>query len=325
MMSNAIGGYFELELPRPGNFLYPAAYKFQSARAAFLALLRTVKPRKVFIPHYICDSMIAPLEQSGVEYCFYSVDAEFNIIDDLEFSDSDWLLYVNYFGACEKNIDQLLTKYNPHQLILDHSQAFYAAPRDCMATIYSPRKFFGVPDGGLLLTELQICEPQSSDHVSFTRAMPGLKRLAETPEAGYTDYQKAERSLEQCEPLKMSQLTQRILHSVDFENARLRRNENFHFLHHRLKELNKISLNFQNINGPLCYPFLADSPDLRAHLIREKVFVATYWPETAARVSNTSHEIKFVNNLLPLPCDQRYDSNEMQRIVEVCLHFLSYR
>lgn len=325
MMSNAIGGYFELELPRPGPFLYPAAYEFQSARAAFLALLGAMKPHKVFMPHYICDSMIAPLEKSGVEYCFYSVDAEFNIIDDFDFSDLDWLLYVNYFGVCEKNIDRLLTKYNPRQLILDYSQAFYAFPRDCLATIYSPRKFFGVPDGGLLLTGLAICEAQTSDHDSFSRTMPGLKRLAETPEAGYTDYQKAEGSLKQCEPLKMSQLTRRILHSVDFETARLRRNENFYFLHHRLKGLNKISLDFQNVNGPLCYPFVTDSPDLRKHLIRERVFVATYWPETVTRVSNTSQELKFVNNLLPLPCDQRYDSYEMHRIVEICLDFLSCR
>lgn len=324
-MNNAIGGYFELEFPKARPFLYPAAYEFQSARAAFLALLRTGKPSRVYMPHYICDSMVAPLEKAGVECLFYSIDGEFNIIDDFELGVSDWLFYVNYFGVCEKNIDGLFRRYNPRQLILDHSQAFYSPPRDCLATIYSSRKFFGVPDGGLLITGLPVAEPQESDQGSLSRAMSGLTRLAETPEAGYADYQKAEHSLEQCEPLKMSQLTRRILHGVDFEAAKTRRNENFLFLHGQLGGLNQIELDLQGIDGPLCYPFLVDSEDLRSHLIRARVFVATYWPETIARVSSNSHESKFVKSLLPLPCDQRYGLGEMEHMAKICLNFLSCR
>jgi hypothetical protein len=322
-MNSAIGGYFELEFPKAKPFLYPAAYEFQSARAAFLALLRTGKPSRVYMPHYICDSMVAPLENAGVECLFYSIDGEFNIIGDVELGEADWLFYVNYFGVCEKNIDGLFHHYNPRQLILDHSQAFYSPPRDCLATIYSARKFFGVPDGGLLLTGLPIAEPQESDQESLSRAISGLTRLAKTPEAGYADYQKAEHSLEQCEPLKMSQLTRRILHGIDFEAAKTRRNENFDFLHRHLGSLNQIELDLQNMDGPLCYPFLVDSVELRSHLIRERVFVATYWPETIARVSNNSHESKFVKSLLPLPCDQRYGVDAMLRVAEICLDFLS--
>lgn len=322
-MNSPIGGYFELEFPEPKAFLYPDAYEFQSARAAFLALLRAGKPSRVYMPHYICDSMVAPLEKAGVECRFYSIDDTFNIIDDIDVGETDWLFYINYFGICNSNIDKLFKRYNPCQIILDHSQAFYAPPRDCLATIYSSRKFFGVPDGGLLVTALAILEPQENDHGSLMRAIAGVTRLAETPEAGYTDYQKAECSLEQFEPLKMSQLTRRILHSVDFEAARVKRNNNFEFLHQRLGCLNKLSFDLINIDGPLCYPFFTDIVDLRAHLIRERVFVATYWPETVTRVSAASHELKFVKSLLPLPCDQRYSLDEMEYVAKICLNFFS--
>ena len=322
-MNSAIGGYFELEFPKPRPFLYPAAYEFQSARAAFLAQLRAAKPTRVFMPHYICDSMLSPLEKAGVECCFYFIDSDFNVIDDFDFFESDWLFYVNYFGVCGKNIERLFETYNPLQLILDHSQAFYTPPTNCLATIYSARKFFGVPDGGLLITSLPIREPQTIDHGSLARAIPGLTRLAETPEAGYIDYQKSEYTLAQCEPLKMSHLSRRILHSVNFESARLRRNENFYFLHLRLGCLNEFSFDLRGIDGPLCYPFLILSAGLRKFLIGERVFVANYWPEISGRGRGDCLEMRFARDLLPLPCDQRYDLQDMQRVAELCLNFLS--
>ena len=110
------------------------------------------------MPSYLCDSMLAPVEKAGVECIFYSLDAHFDIIDDITLGESDWLLYVNYFGICGPNIDRLRDRHASGQLILDHSQAFYAAPTECLATIYSPRKFFGVPDGGLLVTALPVAE-----------------------------------------------------------------------------------------------------------------------------------------------------------------------
>ena len=322
-MNMAIGGYFELELPEPRPFLYPMARQFQSARAAFLALLRTGRPSRVFIPHYLCDSMLLPLKKAGVECIFYSMDDGFNIRDDIDLRATDWLLYVNYFGVCGNSVDRLRARYAPRQLVLDHSQAFYAAPRDCLATIYSPRKFFGVPDGGLLVTALPISEAQGMDQGSLARASSGLTRLAQTAEAGYAAYQEAEASLEQCEPLEMSQLSRRILHSVDIEAARMRRNANFAFLHQQLGSCNALALDLDSIDGPLCYPLLADATDLRAHLIRERIFVATYWPEVASRVGMVSQEREWVRNLLPLPCDHRYGLAEMQRIAQTCLPFLS--
>ena len=74
---------------------------------------------------------------------------------------------MNYFGVCEKVQDELLLKYNSEQLVFDHSQAFFTPPKKCLATIYSPRKFFGVPDGGLLFTEVKIQLPKNQDESEY--------------------------------------------------------------------------------------------------------------------------------------------------------------
>jgi len=149
-----IGGYFELELPESNGHFYSQALKFQSARAAFYALLETGKPQRVWMPKYICDSMLLPLQALKIEIVFYDLTEQFCVCDSVQLSEKDWLLYVNYFGICSLQETQLLKRFNSNQLIFDHSQAFYAPPLDGLATIYSPRKFFGVPDDGYLITQL---------------------------------------------------------------------------------------------------------------------------------------------------------------------------
>jgi hypothetical protein len=318
-LSKAIGGYFELELPPKKPFLYSQAYQFQSARAAFLALLRTGKPKRVSMPRYICDAMLMPLRNEDVECVFYSINEQFDIVDDIKLSTDDWLLYVNYFGICAKNVDRILSKFNPNQIVLDHSQAFYAPPRKCLATIYSPRKFFGIPDGGLLVTNLPVVMPSKIDNGSLGRSTHLLKRLADSAESGYMDYQQADASLQDIEPLRMSYLTQNLLSSVNFQKIRKKRNDNFLFLHNQLGKLNKLIIDVSSVDGPLCYPFVIDQSGIRERLIAKRIFVPTYWHDTLKIVSDDSCEALLVRNVIPLPCDQRYGSDEMNEIARVIL------
>ncbi|MFC5694230.1 hypothetical protein ACFPU0_01500 [Pseudomonas sp. GCM10022186] len=305
-MNEAVGGYFELELPSGTTGLYPEAFRFQTARASFHALLCAGRPRKVWMPHYICDSMLGPLDRAGIEVSFYSLNEDFSIKDEINLHPEDWLLYVNYFGVCSKRQREILEKFNSKQVVFDHSQAFFAPPLDCLATLYSPRKFFGVPDGGLLITKLPIPEPEITDDGSIQRSLHLLKRLAGTPESGYADYQAAEKTLEDLQCRKMSALTERLLSSIDYESVRLRRNENFRYLHKELGLHNRLELEVEAVDGPLCYPFFKGLANLRETLIRERVFTPTYWAKCLSRLRSNSLECELVNNLYPIPCDQRY-------------------
>jgi hypothetical protein len=323
MAKGAIGGYFELELPPAKNTVLPEAYRFQSARAAFLALLRVARPGRVWMPHYLCDSMYAPLREAGVDYVRYSLTGQFGIAGELDLAPGDWLYYVNYFGICGEHVDRILSRYGPSNVVIDNCQAFYAPARECAATIYSPRKFFGVSDGGLLVTAFPVPLPQSFDSQSKRRAEYLIERLSDGPEAGYACYQRAEASLEQLEPQRMSPLTDRILASIDMEATKSARNRNFALLHQRLGRWNKCSIDPDHIDGALCYPLLVDSPTLKERLIAEKIFVATYWKDVLTTVGNDSLEASWVSNLVPLPCDQRYGVDDMERIAEVCTRLLN--
>jgi hypothetical protein len=314
-----IGGYFALELPDERRLPYLESARFQSARAAFLALVRAGKPKRIWMPRYICNAMLTPLANAEAECVWYDVNDQLEVDGNTTIGVDDWLLYVNYFGICNKKAEGVLQRFPPDQVVLDYSQSFFAPPlNEALATIYSPRKFFGVPDGGLLISRVPVSLPAMQDTGSFGRMSHLMRRLGECPEAGYAEFQHSEDSLSECEPKRMSRLTERILSSIDFDNASKKRRENFLFLHKQLGEDNQLSLDTSSITGPLCYPFLTHDADLRRRLINNRVFVATYWTDAISRVGDDWAE-KMVRNLLPLPIDQRYGQKDMERLVSVIL------
>ena len=316
-LPKAIGGYFELELPPSVAHLYPDALRFQSARAALYALLKAGKPNRVWMPKYICESMYSPLCSLGIEIVFYDLTEQFNVADSVMLAADDWLVYVNYFGVCHEQELALLNRFNSSQIVFDHSQAFYLPPLNCLATIYSPRKFFGVPDGGYLISQISITKPKEIDKNSISRCMHLLQRLDSGPESGYEAFKKADISLNDIQPRQMSNLTSRLLSSIEYESIRNKRNANFHLIHEKFEHLNGLKINIKTINGPMCYPLLINNAAVKKRLQENRIFVATYWPGVQKRVGADSLEYQFVEKCLPLPCDQRYNSSDMQGIYDV--------
>lgn len=263
--------------------------------------------------------MAAPVEAEGIALAWYGLDPDFGVGQDVVLSPGDWLVYVNYFGLCEPQIQAVLDRFVPQQVVLDHSQALYCAPdRRALANIYSARKFVGVPDGGFLVSRLEVASPQEPDTGSLARTAHLLRRLGATPEEGYADYLRAEQSLADSEPRAMSMLTARLLAATDHEHVRRQRRANFGHLEQRLATHNQLRLAGSGSPVALCYPYLGGSAGLRAALLRDRIFVPTYWPDVRRRNVN-SWTSRWLEQLLPLPIDQRYGSREMDRIVEIVL------
>jgi hypothetical protein len=261
--------------------------------------------------------MLLPLQALKIEVVFYDLTEQLGVCHSVQLSENDWLLYVNYFGVCSEQETQLLKQFNPNQLIFDHAQAFYAPPRNCLATIYSPRKFFGVPDGGYLVTELPVIEPETIDMQSVSRCTHLLQRLDGDITAGYESFQTTEASFDDVLPRKMSTLTSKMLASIDYQAIKNKRNANFQFLHENFAQMNSLKIALEMIDSALCYPLLLEDLTTRSRFFENKVFVATYWTDVKNRTDVDSLEWKLTEKCLPIPCDQRYTKNDMQRIIEI--------
>lgn len=311
-----IGGFLPLDLPDFGAPLGDAKC-FQSARGAFRALVRHVQPRRVYLPRLICDSMVESLIDEGVDHVWYDLTTGGLEPENIRPGRSDIILYVNYFGVFTAECERVTHRFPPDQLVFDYSQALFEPEfPEALATIYSPRKFIGIPDGGMLSTKLGVSEPRSRDGGSIARCEVRLRRLDEDPEPLYPDYCSAEQSLSSTEPRAMSGFTRRLLRANKLDEVAERRNANFARLHRRLGGLNQLDLDGLISHGPLCYPLCLGGPDIRERLKRRRVFVPTYWPEALARVSK-EFGARMITGLLPLPIDQRYGPAEMDHLAQV--------
>lgn len=312
---SAVGGYLELELPLGGGEWHARALRYQSARAAFLALLCTWRPERVWLPWYVCASMVESTAQAGVPLARYAIDRTMRVLD-ADVRPGDWLVYVNYFGLCDDGVEDAVTRFGAQQVIVDNSQAFFSRPADALATLYSPRKYFGVPDGGYLLTDLPMSEPAERDTDSAQHGVHLLKRLGAGAEAGYADFRAAEARLQGQVPKAMSTLTQRLLACVDYAAVREARSRNFAALHSALGSSNHFPTVGSDRPPALCYPYGPVAQGTREALQAQRIYTPCYWPEVAADAAVPAFEASLARDMLFLPCDQRLTADQRARLID---------
>ncbi len=314
-----IGGYFGLDLPDYGD-LYTDAIKFQSARAAIRAVLECNGITHVMMPAYICDSIIKSAVDAGVEVETYDLDESLypkNLPRTLP--DRCAVIYVNYFGLCQQNISRLLEEIPGDRLIIDNSQALFALRAEVLAAVYSPRKFVGLPDGGLLIASasLRIKPPTEEDQGSFERMRYLLIRAAYSAREGYADFDKARNSLRDLPPLAMSRLTQRLMRSIRWDQVSGRRRENYAVMARMMDAVNEMRWSLGKSDVPLCYPLTLMGCDIsktRAELAALNVFTATYWPDALPRIKPNTIEAALVYKTLFLPIDQRLEPAQVEAV-----------
>ena len=307
-----IGGYFELEL-RKGEHYHKNAIRLNTARNCFEYVLRTRNYKKVYVPYYTCEVMLEPIKKQGIGYEFYPINASLEPVELPVLKEEEAFVYTNYFGLKQDCVKRLAKAYGA-QLIVDNAQAFYAEPIQGIDTFYSVRKFFGVSDGAYLYTETRL-EQDLEQGVSFNRMAHLLKRIDLSAESGFLDFRFNDDSLCGQGIKTMSRLTEAVLCGIDYESAKRKRRENYAFLDKALSDSNRIHLELNDEAVPMVYPYLTDDASLRSRLIENKVFVATYWPNVNEWTNSELFEHGLSAKLIPIPCDQRYGKENMERIM----------
>ncbi len=308
-----IGGYFELELP-PGNEYHNNALRFNTGRNALCYYLLKNKVTDLYVPYYISDSLLISIKQGKTKLHFYHLDENFNPQLEKETVGDAHVLLVNYFGICEKVVNKNVQKFD--KVICDNAQAFFSNPEPNIVTFYSPRKFFGVADGGYIYADKLETKNVVQDD-STQRYISRLVRIDGGAQAGNFLYRNTEELLNRAKIRRMSSLTQKILSSIHYDEVWEKREENFKYLHKKLKKLNHLKIDCKSVHGPMVYPFMSEQDGLRQFLKTNKISFPQYWPEVSFRTDKNSFVYKLSNEMCPLPIDQRYSTKEMDIIFEL--------
>jgi hypothetical protein len=311
MQMKEIGGYFGLD-QLIDNEYHKDLIALNTGRNALLYVLKAKNIQKLYIPYYLCNSVSNMLEKHGFDFEYYHIDADFNPIFNKNLYQSEYLYIVNYYGQLTNDkVINLNRKYG--KIILDNTHAFFQKPLDGIDTIYSCRKFFGVPDGAYLSTNSVLDEVIKID-ISKDRMTHILGRFEGSASDYYSSFQENDASFK-FEPLKcMSKLTKNILGAIDYKKVKKIRNENYAYLESKLNKMNRLRL--ITPEGAFAYPFyLENGVDVRKELAAKKIYIPTLWPNVLEDTLEGSLEYDYAANILPLPCDQRYGLKDMKYMI----------
>ena len=314
-----IGGYFEMEsLGNGGNFPQSKGLLLNTGRNALEYILKSIgHVEKVYIPYYTCEVVLEPFKKLQIPFVFYHINQYLEIAEKLNLGDSEYVLYTNYFGIKDAYIQQLSCKYGD-KLIVDCAQALYAQHITGIKTFYSPRKFVGIPDGAVAYIYNGVNPLSYGVDVSDDRMSHLYLRKEKGPQAGYADFRKNAAKLKMQPILNMSLQTRDMLQQIDFKSIKEQRIRNFRQLHGVLGSANLLAIpNDMSFECPMVYPYWTTDKDLKGRLIKEQVFVATYWPNVLEWTESYMIENDLAKNCLALPIDQRYGEDDINRIIEL--------
>ena len=286
-----------------------------SEYTAFWYALRQLDTQCVHIPYYAAPAWSRVAAELGIECKYYHIDRHFLPVD-VECGDDDAVLLVNYHGLCTKELAALPVK----KKIIDNSTAFFTQPVYEKGTynIYSCRKFFAVTDGAYLISkELNGRRPALEEELSYKRAAVLLQSLETGAYSVYKTMLANEQELFE-KRAAMSELTQKLLCSFDYDAEFKKRKEIFNEMQQELKKFNRLHIDQNSELAPQFYPLLIDE-DIRDVLINRNIFTPLMWRRTMGKDFEGLPEQELSKNLICIPISTEYSDNDVKYLLKTVI------
>jgi dTDP-4-amino-4,6-dideoxygalactose transaminase len=110
-----------------------------------------------------------------------------------------------------------------------------------------------------------------------------------------------------------------LMHSLDYPAVAQRRIENYQILADKMNNL-ALFPKLPSYTVPLGFPICVERRDeVRQILFDHKIYPSVHWPIRSIVPEEFKDSHKLASEIMTLPCDQRYNSDDMCRIAELIL------
>lgn len=340
--SKVVGGKFGFPITFPQKPSFPEFLTgnpalLSNARSGIKLIIDQLKPPQVWLPSYLCPTIISAIDQKISRINFFPISDSLTLVSDEFLSllrPHDLFLFIDYFGFPfdEGIIEEV--KHCGCTVLRDCSQAlFFDFKNDKLSDfhLFSPRKFLGVPDGGILqmrynhMLNLTSLLPPGDASFPFLFQALLLRREFDIyggSRAWFDLFKKGEAFFSPGN-YRMSELSEHLLHfAFNYHEIQLTRRQNFLYLLERLKHIALFSVLPESV-VPLGFPIkVPDRDGLQKELFKYSIYPPIHWniaqavPEEFFQSHNLSQEI------MTLPCDQRYDESDMEYIVNAIMELI---
>ena len=318
-----------------------------TGRSATRLVLQTIEERNpnvkkvAIIPPFTCYTVIDPFIDFGYKIHTLPLSSDLStvpedILNSVESTQAEVLLVHRYYGfdtLPEFNEIIELLRSKGVVIIEDCTQCLYSdfALSDADYYVGSIRKWCGVPDGGFAICRDGNFEqkPCRSDEkmVEAKRIASELKYQflfeAKGDKLTYkAKYIEAEGLLgAQKELYLIGELSAKIQAELDIAILKQKRRENFNMLLKGLQNVADLSILFKVLPEdvtPLYFPILvADRLQWQDFLADNDIYAPVVWPKPSRCPVIDNNSQKVYDQILCIPIDQRYGTDDMKRIVKI--------
>lgn len=296
------------------------------------------------IPPFTCHTVIDPFINKGYKVVAYSVDKYLRVDiekfrEELIASKASVVLIHRYFGFDTlRGFEQVVNEYQAKGIIFfeDKTQCLYSDQTNLNTdyVVGSFRKWAGLPDGGYAICREGYLngKPTHYDEELTERKLRASYWKYEYLHDGRGEKQQflheygvAEQILDkQDKYYKISPASESVQTSLDLDDLKERRKRNYAFVYERLKDIFRIiTPELSNGDVPL---YLAISTqkrmELQTYLRDRKIYAPIVWPKAGYCPSICEVAEAIYDTVLCLPIDQRYDLDDMSRMVSSVEEFM---
>lgn len=316
-----------------------------TGRAAENIVLDDVESRNpnvnkvAIVPPYTCHTVLEPFYKHGYELYTYrvSINLETSAIDlkeVIEDKKPGIVLIHRYFGfdtvvGCRDIIDEYSEK--GIVFIEDGTQSLFSNYEALNTDYYtgSLRKWAGLPDGGFAVSKKTLFRAKPNEYdVELTEAKLSasyeknsfIQGLEVEKQHFLNLYAEAEQILNaEHKYYKISPVSIGVFNKLDKKELIKRRRENYSCLFERIKVREWIRPILGQLTEevvPLYFPiYVEDRLAFQARLREERIYAPIVWP-LPDKIPHICDEAKTLyDNLICIPIDQRYDIDDMMRII----------
>lgn len=297
---------------------------FDSGRSAIRYLLNTIKRDRIALPAYICESVVNCFDRNSV--VDYQLDDSLKIefLDAIPWGRIDAFYLVHYFGHLQPKyvLDYILDKKQKYGFIIieDTTHSLFSNPVTigdfCVCSL---RKWFPIPDGGVLYSRKSIPE----DHYMELDVVHSDRIKGMILKALYLDgfviekeffreiMVRTEAALDKQKAInRMSDISDFILRCQSVGQIAKKRRENYDLLAAEIGELFPAFSAYTEEEVPFIYVAkTADRDSFKSYLIDKHVYCPVHWQ--LPKGSGPPDLVDLSDQLISIPIDQRYSATEV--------------
>jgi dTDP-4-amino-4,6-dideoxygalactose transaminase len=329
-----IGGMFGLEgisevKHSAPNFLQNQNLFLVNARSGIRLLAELLSPPQIWMPSFLCNSILQAVKRMNVR--FYEVNYNLAVVSVEWFEDiepGDLVILIDYFGFQFDSSVAPPLKEQGAWILEDASQALLTDKVGLSSdfVLFSPRKFLGVPDGGVLICnqkikdgEIELDSPPAEWWFNALKA--SILRRDFDREGTNRRWIELFQQTETEQPIGfyvMSDFSQMLLrYAFDYAAIAQRRVENYRILAETLARIALYpTLSDQVV--PLGFPIrVKDRDRVRQALFEHEIFPPIHWPIQNIVPDEFRESHRLADDIMTLPCDQRYDCSDIERMARL--------